>query len=524
MAVRSALVSVARAIDARVPLTSEIVVGKDILELLSTAMYVDPLTILREYVQNAADAIDGAHADGLLGSNASGRIDVQIHSESRELVVKDNGSGVKVADAERVLVAFGASGKRGKGFRGFRGIGRLGGLGYVRTLTFRTRAAGESEITEVQWDCRELREQLLSVSGKPGLEDVVRRIVSVRRVSVKGGEPHFFEVRLGGVVRMWNDRLLNRVEVSKYLSQVCPLPFDPELPFADRIEQHLAKHIPPRRFLVYLDDQPAPLVRPYGRTFPVSAGNHDRFLDCELLEVPGLEGSPAAVGWILHHSYLGALRSAPEIRGLRARTRDMQVGDEEIFAGSFPERRFNSWVVGEIHTLDRLLVPNGRRDNFEHNASYSSLLNYLAPICREIARKCRASSSRRSRLHVFDTNENQGKKLLNALKRGGPGVKSRRSVLQTVDACVKAMDRIAGSSLFPEDLRKELRARLKRLISRRTRSGAIPEGNHIELIVPAGQRRMYRQIARLVRACASSRQAAASLLERIAHRLAERRH
>ncbi len=37
-----------------------IVVGKDILEILSSAMYVDPLTIYREYVQNAADAIDEA--------------------------------------------------------------------------------------------------------------------------------------------------------------------------------------------------------------------------------------------------------------------------------------------------------------------------------------------------------------------------------------------------------------------------------------------------------------------------------
>src|SRR3989441_8395672 len=182
MAVRSALVSVARASDARVPLTSEIVVGKDILELLSTAMYVDPLAILREYVQNAADAIDAAHLDGLLGSNAPGRIDVQIHGESRELVVKDNGSGVNVADAERVLVAFGASGKRGKGFRGFRGIGRLGGLGYARTLTFRTRAINDPEITEIRWDCKDLREQLQTSADARDLEDVVRGVVTVRRI------------------------------------------------------------------------------------------------------------------------------------------------------------------------------------------------------------------------------------------------------------------------------------------------------------------------------------------------------
>lgn len=39
-----------------------IVIGKDVLELVSSAMYVDPLTIYREYVQNAADSIDEAQA------------------------------------------------------------------------------------------------------------------------------------------------------------------------------------------------------------------------------------------------------------------------------------------------------------------------------------------------------------------------------------------------------------------------------------------------------------------------------
>ena len=36
------------------------------LELVSSAMYVDPLTVYREYIQNAADAVDSARAAGLL--------------------------------------------------------------------------------------------------------------------------------------------------------------------------------------------------------------------------------------------------------------------------------------------------------------------------------------------------------------------------------------------------------------------------------------------------------------------------
>ena len=42
----------------------EIVVGKDVLELVSSAMYVDPMTVYREYIQNAADAVDAARATG----------------------------------------------------------------------------------------------------------------------------------------------------------------------------------------------------------------------------------------------------------------------------------------------------------------------------------------------------------------------------------------------------------------------------------------------------------------------------
>ncbi len=45
--------------------TDTVIVGKDLLELLSSAMYVDPLTIYREFIQNAADAIDEAADEGL---------------------------------------------------------------------------------------------------------------------------------------------------------------------------------------------------------------------------------------------------------------------------------------------------------------------------------------------------------------------------------------------------------------------------------------------------------------------------
>src|SRR5437879_5846966 len=71
--------------------TNTIVVGKDVLELLSTSMYVDPMTIYREYIQNAADAIDQAR-DG--GDLRKPKVQININPESRSVRIRDNGTGL----------------------------------------------------------------------------------------------------------------------------------------------------------------------------------------------------------------------------------------------------------------------------------------------------------------------------------------------------------------------------------------------------------------------------------------------
>src|SRR5262245_31399099 len=75
-----------------------IVVGKDVLELLSSAMYVDPLTIYREYVQNAADSIDLAHEAGLYSAGEKGKVEIEIDAGERRVKIRDNGIGVRWQD------------------------------------------------------------------------------------------------------------------------------------------------------------------------------------------------------------------------------------------------------------------------------------------------------------------------------------------------------------------------------------------------------------------------------------------
>ena len=77
-----------------------------------------------------------------------------------------------------------------------------------------------------------------------------------------------------------------------------------------------------------------------------------------------------AVGFLLHHSYLGAIHKNTKLSGLRARVGNIQIGENTLFLDQYQEVRFNSWTIGELHILSPKLIPNGRRDDFEKTNFY----------------------------------------------------------------------------------------------------------------------------------------------------------
>jgi Histidine kinase-, DNA gyrase B-, and HSP90-like ATPase len=115
------------------------IIGKDVLELLSSSMYVNVLSVYREYIQNAADSIDAAKESGLI-SKGSGSVHLHLDQQRRVARIRDNGVGLRGNEFVERLVAFGASKKRGSRARGFRGVGRLAGLAYCQELIFRAKA------------------------------------------------------------------------------------------------------------------------------------------------------------------------------------------------------------------------------------------------------------------------------------------------------------------------------------------------------------------------------------------------
>ena len=364
-------------------------IGAGIFGLVTAGMYDNPLAIYREYVQNSTDAIAG------MAVSEGGKVVITVDPSERRVKIWDNGPGLSYDDCLQQLMPIGRSNKQMGSDRGFRGIGRLAGLAFAETVTFTTRARRNELVTRVTWNSSRLPSSAAAVGE---FEDVVRDCVDVETLPGPGCPDHFFEVEMGGVARHAAGSLLNRDAVRTYVSEVCPVPMSPAFRFFQRVEALFAPNDLPMSLHITMDGDLEPVKRPFGESVHLSANRLERFTSFEELHIPSLDrNGDAAVGWIAHSSYLGAIPKDSRIRGIRARVGNIQIGDDVIFDGLYAEERFNRWCVGEIHILDHRIVPNARRDYFEPGPHLRNLENHLIPALRRIGVECRMASAARNR-------------------------------------------------------------------------------------------------------------------------------
>jgi molecular chaperone HtpG len=499
------------------PTAYSVRVGKDLLELVSSAMYVEPLTAYREYLQNAADSIDEARRNGLLGHDEIGRVEIFLDQGARTVRIRDNGAAIPRADVADRMLALGGSNKRGTDARGFRGVGRLAALGYAQYLTFRSRAQGESLVMEITWDGRRLRTALAD-AGSGDLAAVVAAVVSIQAVPATLEQPaRFFEVEIGRIVRQRGDRLLDPSAVEAYIAQVAPVPFSSEFRYAAAISEAIRAGGLLGELEVTIDGG-APITRPHRDRISFGASSTE-ISEVALIELPGADGGLAAVGWFAHHDYMGAIPAAALVKGVRVRVGNIQVGDETILEQIFPEARFNSWTVGEVHIFDRRIVPNGRRDEFEANAHHANLVNQLSPIGREVARRCRTSSARRSKLKEFEFAQKDALDRLAVINQGAMSAGATAAEMSRVCHALAKMRKVIGADFLEEGLKTEMLSAVAQLETALDQVGDGTPADPLDMIAP-NERDAYRQVFNLIYECSANRIVAKSLVDKIIQRLA----
>jgi len=494
-----------------------LVVGKDILELLSTSMYVDPMCMYREYVQNSADGIDSARAAGL--TQGPGLVEIRIDQMKRTVFLRDDGVGLGKDQFVSQLTALGSSKKRGTRARGFRGVGRLAGLAFCQELIFRSRQDGEATVHELRWDSREVRNLLRSAENSSDLRDIVARTITTREVPGRNWPQRFFEVELRGVVRHRDDRLLNEQAVAQYLGQVSPVPFSPDFQFAEEIRSFLESHgVRPGAINVEIAGS-GRIYRPHRSSMPIGKSGETQFQELSTICTPGRDGNVAAATWILHHDYRGAFPSNSLVEGWRLRSGDIQIGDNALLQGLFPEPRFNAWCVAETHVLDPRILPNGRRDHFEQNAHYFDLINHLAPHARDIGQRCRNSSIARNLVRSIEEGLMECQQSLRIVGRGTLSHYAGAKLASSLKDDLDRLHRLSSRSGISPERRLRYQTRIKRLRGRILRWDPTQPGEPIFTNFTPTQRAILGEVFKAIYQSTDDLKAAQMLIDKIVARI-----
>lgn len=423
-----------------------IVVGKNVLESLTTGMYSDNRIVYREYIQNASDSIDRAIHKGTLTKDEA-RIDIAVNGNRREIRIRDNGIGIPVKQVHSQLGDIGKSAKNYKEQRGFRGIGRLGGLGYCEEVKFITSAANEAERTIVTWNCVELR-RLLQPHVEPDLDvvEVVRR-VTTESTDKEAKESHYFEVVLTGV-DMGHDNLLDLDGITDYLAQVAPVPFNhqqfTQLRTINEKLKELGKE--PEEYNLFVEGEQ--VFKPYTRK--VLAGNKEKdFIEGIEFFQGEYEGKLFFLGWYGKTCLSGMIKDH-SVAGLRVRKHNVLIGDsrtlDEFFGQNRTYQNFNRWYIGEIYVFHPDLIPNSRRDNFEQNETYFLFKQAVEKNTRDkLAKLPHAYSGERSERKSIDVTKKDVEAIKEEMGKGITTVGKER-IIKKIEKIQSTLKKVTGKS------------------------------------------------------------------------------
>jgi len=382
--------------EAKIKNKSSFKAGMYLLENLTSGMYNDPLSIYREYIQNAVDSID---LDLTKGNKSPKEVHVDLNPFKRQITIRDNGAGIPSEIAEEVLSSIGSSSKNNQSLRGFRGIGRLGGIAFSDKATFKTKAPGE-KIESIQvWDCLKLRQLINTKKNALSFKEFFEIVTNFSQQNGKQPNDSYFEVTLEGVSSFRN-QVFDRSTIISYLSQVAPVPFNyKDFSHGEIIDTFLRENLRYyKSYDIILNENK--IYKPYRSDIKTSIkkGGTDIIENVKLFKIKGKDNEYLAYGWYgSRKDLLGSISRGEGYSGIRVRVGNILIGDAHLLDRCFREDRFNSYTIGEIHIDSPSLIPNSRRDDFIDNETKTLFYNAIEkelglPISKEIRFMSRAKA------------------------------------------------------------------------------------------------------------------------------------
>lgn len=363
--------------------------GSFILETLTVGMYGESRNAIREYIQNAFDSVQSAVNLRLLEKH-EGLIEIELSGDRTSLVIRDNGAGIPVGVAVDTLTSIGSSGKDYRKSAGFRGIGRLAGIVFSTTVTFRTKAEGDSSEAVVVFDASKMRKAMSPGKGsRISAEQLLTESVTASLVPHPSVEDHFFEVTLADLSDPPEECVSFRT-LYDFVSQVAPVPYSESFKYRSQLEAAAKRvGIPIDEVRITIKDgsaDPTPVLKRYSDKHCID-GSEVVLNDCEILESPAKKWW----GWVGTKSESAAYDDS-RVSGLRVRVKNIQIDGTDIIREVFRQHaksyvRFTEYFIGEVFVDPAWLVPNARRDGFEENANWRATRKELTQLIKTLGQR-----------------------------------------------------------------------------------------------------------------------------------------
>ena len=378
--------------------------------ILSQDLYPRKLEVIREYIQNASDALDTYSAiANVIEETAEPQIKISV--QGRSVLIYDNGTGMDSDEMSKLRRIAYSEKKAGKE-AGYKGIGRLAGIAVAEKLKISSTSYGDPKLHHFEFRAKEMLDEVSANKKKGVVESATAVINKHTELWSDDIDPkdHYTIVEIRDIYESCSE-LLDPEALREYIGDIAPVEFSPAFRWGARITEKLARNVPdfsPKT--VYLSTRQGDRVRVYK---PYT----DQMLIAEpdFIEVTDL-GNPnrtLAYCWFATkgQKILDRLRPAGKMFSVEADdSRDKKrfaglvyklfgfsVGDRTLpmrtlWTRSFPRAL---WFTGEIHIVDKEVFPTTDRSDFIESDARKRLYRSAEGIATKLNRLAQEISDNR---------------------------------------------------------------------------------------------------------------------------------
>ena len=367
---------------------NSIIVGKNLLETLTSALYENPVILFREYVQNSLDAYNFAIKEEQLEPLVDFCVDIDIDEQNKSITIKDNGYAILTKEAfVEDMLSLGNSRKTDPNqYIGFRGIGRISALPFCDTLTFRSKAKGSDKINVCQWKGNTYRKLINhDESSELTIYDVIKDVVDIWEEEDKDTASHYFSVHIQNYGMEVED-VLESDDFKEQLKKLLPIQYSEQFTASQKILD---------KYKSFMNEDLSEFICPVRLNGEDLKKNYtdENVLESDIIfwEIRGRElgknkpGDKIGILWFTFNKKMVAAKN--EDYGIMVRSKNVLMGSNDTFADLCASSKEHvatyseltstlRGVYGELLINYDKLKDNARREWFKTD-EYSIYLKYI---------------------------------------------------------------------------------------------------------------------------------------------------